>query len=261
MTWDRTREFVKDFLLITAYFGLLGGLLYVFKKITAKIIKKEVEVYKFSDGVKFPICIRLNTSDISVYHDIFQKNSFACLSNITDVKFIIDCGGYIGCSAIWFLNNYRNAHIIVIEPDPDNFILCSKNLSYYNQRVTLIHSAVWSYKRNLIVYKGNGSYWSTQVRETKNGEKIDICAVDIDTLIKESGFEKVDILKIDIEKAELDLFSHDYEKWMNKVKNLSIELHNKKSEEVFFGALKKYNYQLSRSGELAVCKNISQKPV
>ena len=71
--------------------------------------------------------------------------------------------------------------------------------------------------------------------------------------------DMVDILKIDIEGSELDLFSKNYESWLGKVKNIAIEIHDKESEKAFFNALSDFDYQLEFSGELTVCKQISRK--
>lgn len=59
---------------------------------------------------------------------------------------------------------------------------------------------------------------------------------------------------MDIERAESVVFSGNTEKWLNKVKNIVIELHDKECEEIFFKALSNYEYKYSKSGELTVCK-------
>ncbi len=41
----------------------------------------------------------------------------------------------------------------------------------------------------------------------------------------------------------------------NIIRNICIELHGKGCEEVFFAALKDFDYKLGHSGELAICRN------
>ncbi len=218
-------------------------------------------IYWFIKGCKYPICIRLHSSDLHVYSQVFWHKEYSCLDDIPNAELIIDCGGYTGLSSVWFLNRFRNAHIITIEPDPGNFSICSKNLKPYRKRVTLINSAIWPYKTGLVISRGrygDGREWTTQVRERIGEEESNIQGIDIYALIKKSMFEKIDILKIDIERSEIELFSHDYEKWLDKVKNIAIELHGEECSDIFFKALSGYDYDLSKSGELTVCKNIKK---
>jgi len=184
---------------------------------------------------------------------------YSSFDDVVDARLIIDCGAYTGLSSIWFLNRHPNAHVISVEPDPANFRLCKRNLSPYRGRVTLIPAAIWPYQTKLVISRGqfrDGGPWTTQVRECLGDEKPDVWSVDINTLIKQSGFAVVDILKVDIEKSELALFSHDYKKWLNRIRNIVIELHDKECEGVFFKALSGYNYELLRSGELTICRNL-----
>jgi len=172
----------------------------------------------------------------------------------------MDCGAYVGYSASYFLNKYPSVNLIAIEPDPENFNICKKNLLPYKDRVNIVQAALWSHQTGLIVYHENpseGCEWGMKVRECKENESSCVNAFRIDDLLSKSNFDQIDILKIDIEKAEKVIFSINYEKWLHNVRNIVIELHDEESEEIFFKALASFSYTLSQSGELTVCKNIS----
>jgi FkbM family methyltransferase len=210
-------------------------------------------------GYKHPVLFRYGSSDSPVLYQSLIRQEYSCLEPSEEPKLIIDCGANVGYSSIYFLDKYPKVHVIAVEPDEDNFRVCAKNLLPYSQRVTLIRSAIWSHKAGLTVCRGQNREsleWEAQVRECQPGEEADIYATDISSLLEESGFNTIDILKIDIERAELVVFSKNYENWLSKVKNIVIELHNEECEKVFFKALSKYKYDLSRAGELTVCKNI-----
>lgn len=213
-------------------------------------------------GFKHPIWARYGTSDSQAFHQIFIRQEYSSLSDLKSPSLIVDCGTNVGYSAIYFLNKYPNAYLTAVEPDVNNFKVCEKNLLAYSGRVSLLNSAIWSNKAGLIICKGqyrDGLEWSTQVREIQGNEEPDIYAIDISSLLEKSGFESIDILKIDIERAEIEIFSRNYENWLNKVKNIIIELHDEECEKIFFEALSMYKYDLSRDGDLTVCKNISFK--
>ena len=108
---------------------------------------------------------------------------------------------------------------------------------------------------------GDGREWATQVREISrsNSDEDQVAGVDMPTLIAMNGGGYVDLLKVDIERSELELFSRGFERWLPKVRNICIELHGRDCEEAFFGALATYDYELQHSGELKVCRNIRPK--
>lgn len=213
-------------------------------------------------GYKNSVFFRYGSSDSPVLYQSLVRQEYSCIEALDEPKLIIDCGANVGYSSIYFLNRYPQAHVIAVEPDDENFKVCTKNLLPYSERVTLLRSAVWSHKAGLTISKGENREsleWAAQVHEGREGEEPDIYAIDIYTLLEESGFESIDILKMDVERAELAIFSRNYETWLDKVKNIVIELHDEECEKVFFKALSNYQYSLSRAGELTVCKNIVPK--
>ena len=111
----------------------------------------------------------------------------------------------------------------------------------------------------------DGREWTVQVRECKPGEEAEMQATDVGTLLKESGLDRISILKIDIEGAEAVVFAHNYEYWLQYVDNMVIELH----DDSFFGkasdiVLNTINsgrsFNISQSGELTVCKSYTTLP-
>ena len=82
-------------------------------------------------------------------------------------------------------------------------------------------------------------------------------AWDVGKLIDMSGFDTVDLLKVDIERAELYVFGESAASWLPRVRNICIELHGKDCEEVFFAAMSDFDYDLERYGELTICRNLS----
>ena len=75
----------------------------------------------------------------------------------------------------------------------------------------------------------------------------------ISQLLKKSGFNEIDLLKIDIEGAEKEVFgAPDVDEWLSKVKVMTIELHDRSkpgcSHEVF-KAISKYHWHFEVRGE------------
>jgi hypothetical protein len=73
------------------------------------------------------------------------------------------------------------------------------------------------------------------------------------------GFTRIDLLKMDIEGAEIGLFLKGSERWLPHVRNLTIELHGPDCEAALDRALAPYTYQRQVLGELTFCFNLRPK--
>ena len=209
------------------------------------------------NGCAHPLYARYASSDVYVFEQIFGEKEYSPLDGLSGVRVIVDCGAYVGYSARYLLDAFPDARLIAVEPDESNFALLRRNLAPYGRRVALRRAAIWSHKTRLVVSQGeykDGREWAIHVRESQPGEPANVEAIDIDALLDEYAIERVDILKIDIEGAEVMMFAHA--PWLAKVRHMTVELHDKECETVFFRSLRGYRYDLSRSGELTICKNI-----
>ena len=75
----------------------------------------------------------------------------------------------------------------------------------------------------------------------------------VSKILAESGFDEIDLMKIDIEGAEKEVFSApDVDDWLSKVKVLVIELHDRMKKgcsRAFFTAMSKYDWHFELRGE------------
>ena len=207
----------------------------------------------------WPLQVRANSSDRKVFCMIHVDREYAPLNDMEGVRLIVDCGANVGYASAYFLSHFPQSRLIAVEPDDRNFEMLRRNMRPYGDRAALHHAGIWSRPTGLVVCRNvyrDGREWSTQVRECRDGEAADVQATDLTTLLAESGADAIDILKIDIERSELEVFAHDFEPWLGHVRNLVIELHDEECRRVFFQALSSYTYDLSESGELTICRNL-----
>lgn len=209
----------------------------------------------FVKDVPFPLLCRSGTSDRWAFGQIFVRQEYAALPSQQKPKLIIDCGANVGYTSVYFLNKFPSSYVIAIEPDINNFELLRNNLSSYGERAQAIHAAIWPEPTDLVVCRapeGSREEWGSWVRPSQIDESPDIRGMDISTLLAESGFDQVDILKIDIEGAETALFAHKNREWIDKVNTFFIELHNPESERAFRQALSDDDFLFSQKGEITV---------
>lgn len=109
--------------------------------------------------------------------------------------------------------------------------LLKKNVAPY-RTITPVQAALWKQNREINVVDHGLGNWGFMAEETNTKEKLlsDIChkvtSITVDKIIDDYELDKIDILKIDIEGAEKEVFS-DTSSWIEKVDAIIIELHER----------------------------------
>jgi FkbM family methyltransferase len=185
------------------------------------VIKEKILKIKIK-GLHDKVLIRNHPSDISIFSQIFVYKEYDVEINM-EVKTIIDCGANIGLASLFFLKKFPNIKIIAIEPEANNFLLLKRNLGLY-KNVTCINKGVWSKTANLEVLDFGGGHSGFIVKEIESPNKASILAVSIDEIMSQFQLNYVDIVKLDIEGSEEQVFSN-YSKWIEQVSFIFCEIH------------------------------------
>ena len=216
-----------------------------------KILFKKNQILTFSNSkYSQPIFLRNNTSDIPTFEQVIINQDYLMYYNF-DPKVILDCGANIGLASVYFSNKFPDAKIISIEPEKSNFELLLKNTEKYGNVITL-NGGIWNKSTNLAIKDVGLGNWGFVVEESDTSTRYSIKAFTIDGIIKQFNIEQIDILKIDIEGSERELFESNYEEWLPKTKVLIVELHDrirKGCSKSFFKALSNYNFSSTHKGE------------
>jgi FkbM family methyltransferase len=205
------------------------------------------------------VLVRVGTSDPDVFMQIFGALEYGPIPASVAPGLIVDCGANAGYAAVSFLERWPAAEVIALEPDPGTAELARQNLAPYGARATLVEGAVWSHTTPLCMRRGafgDGRQWSFQVEACPPGETPDVAGVGLADLI---GSRTVELLKVDIERGELELFGGPCP-WLAQVRNIVIELHDRECSDVFERALAGYEYERFSAGELTFCCNLRRRP-
>jgi FkbM family methyltransferase len=173
--------------------------------------------------------LRPGTSDIPVYLAIFVTGEYDSLNNLPAVNTIIDLGANTGLSAAWFSCIYPDATIIALEPESGNYRMLELNVRGL-RNVEPLHAAIWSHDTELEIDSTENGVrrddWAFRSREVgQGGDRV--CALSIATLLANYQIESVDILKVDIEGAEVELFSANAANWLPRIKYIVVETHER----------------------------------
>lgn len=183
------------------------------------------------DAAGYEVSLRLHTSDIPTFRQVFTKLEYENPSLPGSAGAVVDLGANVGFAAVYFGLRYPEARIICVEPDEDNFNALVSNTRGLGERVIGVKGAIWIDDGviNLQTADKDGlplGAWGAQVTSDESGASKPTAAYRLATLLERHAFEKVDILKIDIEGAELELFS-DAADWLPKVDLIMIETHDR----------------------------------
>lgn len=207
-----------------AWYGYRGLIL----ALTSKMLPRSREVEVKPPKIPYPLFLRTRTSDISTYHHIFVDAGYE-VELRKEPKVIIDGGSNIGLSAIYFANHYPQAKVIAVEPEIANFTLSLKNFKPY-PNIIPIRAALWKNDTDIDLIDPGLGYWGFQTTEhiTCSSDSFvgKVAGMTIDKIMMDHDIEFVDILKIDIEGAEREVFE-DASKWIDKVGVIIIELHDR----------------------------------
>jgi FkbM family methyltransferase len=153
--------------------------------------------------------------------DIFLKQIYGFTSPKT-APIIIDCGGFIGMSTLYFKKKYPDAKIINFEPDPKIFQILKRNIERNHlTNIELINSAV-SKVDGYLTFDADGSDGGSLINKSStNINHIKVKSCRLSSYLN----EPVDFLKMNIEGAEWDVFQ-EIEPVIHNVDQLVFEYHH-----------------------------------
>lgn len=94
---------------------------------------------KLRNGVS--ISYRSNRGDIQGIREVFLEEAYR-LPPWFRPRAIIDLGANIGLTSLWYADRYPVAHVVAVEPVPENAALLRSNLSVNSVPSTVVEAAV-----------------------------------------------------------------------------------------------------------------------
>lgn len=195
-----------------------------------------------SNLLRFPFFLRPGENDVNIFINNVIRQEYGQYPLSKPPRMLVDAGACIGDTAAYFLTIYPDLRVIAIEPNEDNARLASLNLAPYGDRVTLLSKALAGTKGHT-TFSGGYDFGSIG-----SGEAI-VETINMETLLSIIPEGKIDVLKMDIEGAELDVFEKDCESWIHAVDSMIVELHGPSITERVCEILRNngFEYRIHRS--------------
>ena len=201
-----------------------------------------------------PVFLRAGTSDKATFEQVFVFKEYDLSTFNLAPSVIIDGGANIGLSTRYFAHKYPNARIVGIEPEMSNYELLVRNTTHL-AKVTPLQGALWNCVRPLAIENPDDQKWAFRVKESAASTIEKVRAFTIPDIMASADCTWVDILKLDIEGAEKELFEANYETWLDHIGLIVVELHDrlrKGCSETFFRAVRPYGFVEFPRGEHVV---------
>ncbi|MFJ9890372.1 FkbM family methyltransferase [Streptomyces sp. NPDC091287] len=196
------------------------------------------------DGTDVVCHFRDNPSDLYVLREIFLDEIYRfpyeehCGGS---VRRIIDMGSNIGLSPLYFALSYPDAGIAAVEPVAENLELLRANREGNRSDWQVLQAAVADRPGTVTLYPSG--WWSSSstvrsVAEQRSSHPhrpesrlvrpaVEVEAVAVPEVFERVGWDRVDILKMDIEGAEEAVLLADDTSWLDRVGVLAVDIHGK----------------------------------
>nr|WP_143547836.1 FkbM family methyltransferase [Rhodopirellula sp. SM50] len=176
------------------------------------------------------LAIRPGTTDLQVVREIFSMGVYA-LHPLRKMcpqfapRQIADCGAYAGYSSCYFADRYPDAKVLAVEPQSDNFALMTRNTAQFSN-IEPINKALWYKTGTVSLGNPAAEKWGFEFEDAgpTTDAQAPIPTITIPEIIEWAGGE-IDLLKIDVEGAEREVFQRECE-WLDHVGVLIIEVHD-----------------------------------
>jgi FkbM family methyltransferase len=159
---------------------------------------------------------------------------------------VIDCGAHIGFFSIKMAKKAKK--VIAIEPFDVNVSFLTENIRMNHiTNISVIQKAVGSRKEKRKLFLGE-SYDSPSFRPLSNSY-VEVEVDTLDNICKSQDVQRIDILKVDVEGAELEVL-RGAEESLKVTRNIAMELHYEGEGEEVKDYLEKRGFKVRVVGNM-----------
>ena len=167
-----------------------------------------------------------------LYKELFCSDDYFFKAT-SQAPVIIDCGANIGMATLYFKYLYPDAKIVAFEPNPQIYKLLKSNIETNHISNTELHNiALYNEEKELSFFTGDesGNLRGSILEDRGRKNEIVVKAKKLSDYLRTTG--KVDLIKIDVEGAELNIIQDLFDSSMlQKADQYVIEYHHNINEE------------------------------
>jgi FkbM family methyltransferase len=170
------------------------------------------------------ITVRTFSGDLFILLEVLMDRCYHIPDTVLPpekVRVILDCGANIGLTSLYFASRYPSARIFSVEPSLDNFQLLKCNVAA-EPRIVPVHGALVGRERDNVRMTTHKPAWGNFIVEDDDG--VEVPAFTVDQIMKHFDLSCIDLLKVDIEGGEKEVFANGH--FISQVGLVIVELHD-----------------------------------
>jgi FkbM family methyltransferase len=175
------------------------------------------------DGVRLHLRSN-NGSDAFVHSEVFEHQYYRLPLRFAPAT-ILDLGANIGLSAIYFARCYPGSRIACVEPVPENLKFLIRNLRDNAVAADVIAAAIDAKDGVVAIERGVADYGHKIAAVPAAPGALEVASVSVPSILRRLGWDRIGLLKIDIEGHENVLLSKACD-WLQDVDALCLEYHH-----------------------------------
>jgi FkbM family methyltransferase len=161
--------------------------------------------------------------------EVYVRRIYEDYYKIKEGDVVIDIGAYIGLFTLKAAKAVGNKGIVIaIEPETDNLTFLARNLKRNHIRnVVIIKKGVWSSRGKQRFFLSNESVRHSFLNLGAANRFVETEVDTLDNILKELGIKKVNLIKMDIEGAEIEAYKGMKETLKHDELNLAFAAYHK----------------------------------
>lgn len=222
----RLKALIHGFLLHVQVLGLVRGLVVWLR---VHVLGQSFEISVQAPGVQTPVMLRAGGTDMQVFKKIFLDHEYRLPFQASPMA-IMDLGANTGLASLYFRAQFPEAQIVAVEPEEGNFAMMQRHLGGL-PGVMMVRAAVWSHDGEIFLADPGIGSWGMRVEDQLQNVSGPcsgclVPAVSMPTLLRHFPGGRVDLLKVDVEGAEKEIFESSAA-WIHDIDAIVIELHDR----------------------------------
>lgn len=197
------------------------------------------------------IDLSLSAPYLGALKGVFLDREYDCQGLFeTPPRRILDLGANIGMGALTLSCQFPEAELVCVEPDPRNLGLLKANLDQNGIASMVVPAAVGA-MAGTVNLRFNDDPTCSRLESLPEQDLHEMTTVDLVTvpqILGLVGWERVDLVKIDIEGAEDEILSTNHG-WLEKVGAIILEIHPITTPGKILSYVKEFGFSVRRHGD------------
>lgn len=159
---------------------------------------------------------------------------------------ILDCGANVGAFSLLCSTRLKDTRVIGVEPFPSTFkrFVEAIELNGLCEKITPLNAAVVGTPGT--VFMDDAEDVASHSRKIGGRQGIEVAGMTIEMILDRAGFTEVDLLKVDIEGAEYDLFAETPDAVLRRCLRIGLEYHGNGDTTALFAKIKTAGFAVGR---------------